>query len=115
MCFWALEISASVYWAKTVAVFTLLCCCVLCFSALTGAHIFFTQGSGRRANALTRRVALPKEGIHLVELPLGFQKKRNQAQTVQRQLSPSNGASLLGPNLMKFGRKTILGYGIGHF
>ena len=33
MCFWALEILASVYWAKTVAVFTLLCCCVLCCSA----------------------------------------------------------------------------------
>jgi hypothetical protein len=55
-------------------------------------------------------VTLPEEGIHLVELPLGFQKERNQAQTVQTQLSSSNGASLLDANLMKLGRKAILGY-----
>jgi hypothetical protein len=78
---------ASVYWAKPVVVFTILCWCVLCFCALTGTHIFFKQRSLRPADGQTRSEALPEEGIHLVELPLGFKKKQNQAQTVQTQLS----------------------------
>ena len=83
MCCGALAILASVYWAKPVVVFTIWCWCVLCFCALTGTHIFFTQECLRPANEQTRSTALPEEGIDLVELPLGFKKKQNQAQTVQ--------------------------------
>ena len=67
--------------------FTILCWCVLCLCALTGTQIFFSQESLRPANEQTRSAALPEEGTHLVELPLGVKKKQHQAHTVQTRLS----------------------------
>jgi hypothetical protein len=49
--------------------------------------MFFTQASLRPANGQTRSASLLEEGVLLIELPLGFKKKQNQAQTVQPQLS----------------------------